>query len=155
MKTMYMDIWKVYDEYVMPRNDHTVIVIPTNGFVKRNGYAVMGRGLAHDAAGSFNRLPLELGIRLQWYGNIPHYFQQYKIITFPTKHTWSQPADLYLIQQSAESLNRVARKLHFHRIYIPKVGCGNGQLDWEHVKPILDETLTEKCFVLVCNPKEQ
>lgn len=149
MKIIHDDIWKIYDNAVVNRLDHTAIVIPTNGYVKKNGYAVMGRGLARDAAGSFNELPYELGIRLQWYGNIPHYFPEYKIITFPTKYEWHQSAHLQLIRQSAQYLNKMTQRINFHRIYVPKVGCGNGQLDWIDVRPILEAHLKSRCFVLV------
>jgi len=37
-------------------------VITTNGFVKNNGEAVMGRGCAREAARKYPRLPLFWGI---------------------------------------------------------------------------------------------
>jgi len=39
MKYIKDDIWKYHDR-------HTPIVITTNGYVKRNGECVMGRGIA-------------------------------------------------------------------------------------------------------------
>jgi len=115
-----------------------VIVIPTNGFVKSNGRAVMGRGLALDASTTFPMFSLELGNEIMLHGNHVVYWQKYELVTFPVKHNWWEIADLKLIAQSAEEL----RNLHFKKtLYMPRVGCGNGKLDWTDVKPILEKYL--------------
>jgi hypothetical protein len=51
-----------------------VIVITTNGFVKKNGAAVMGRGCARAAVNTFANYSLEitLGSRIRTYGNTVH-----------------------------------------------------------------------------------
>lgn len=59
MKEVKGDIWKVAAE------NHDWIVIPTNGFVKVNGKAVMGRGLAYQAMEKYPELPAELGGRIK------------------------------------------------------------------------------------------
>lgn len=115
------------------------VVITTNTVVKKNGLAVMGAGVALQAAKRFPNLPLEQarvikehGARVAWYPN-------YNIYTFPTKYDWRNPSDLTLIQLSAISL-REAVKNHGHmRVYMPPPGCGHGGLTWDVVQPILEK----------------
>ena len=64
------------------------IVVPTNGIVKEDGEAVMGRGLALQAKVKFPEMPSELGMSLKECGNEICLFYKYHIITFPVKHNW-------------------------------------------------------------------
>jgi len=142
------DIWKLWE------GGH-FIVIPTNGFVKNNGEAVMGRGLAYDAKIKFPKLPYELGELLKKYGNDVFIFRDYRIFTFPVKHKWDEKADIELIKFSAIGLRNlvalwVRSKKLVPPVYIPRVGCGNGRLDWKDVKPILESCLDEN-FQVVSN----
>jgi hypothetical protein len=126
------------------------IIIPTNGYVKKNGEAVMGRGLALSAKKAYPSLPLELGRRLKEYGNIVFTFHEYRLITFPVKHNWWEKADYNLIRRSAEAVREIF-SLNLTEIptpvYIPKIGCGNGKLDWTYVKPILEKYLDDRFIV--------
>jgi len=64
------------------------VIIPTNGNIKKNGEAVMGKGLALEAKKKFPRLPKQLAERLESYGDSVHIFAEYRIVTFPTKKNW-------------------------------------------------------------------
>jgi len=141
------DLWDVYDRDVKFHKDH-FIVIPTNGIVKKNGQAVMGAGLAKDIALKMETFPLMLGNRLKFYGNIPHSFSEVNIITFPTKHHWYQEANIDLIEVSALELANCVRTAGYKRIYMPRVGCGNGRLSWDVVRPVLIEYLDNR-FIIV------
>jgi hypothetical protein len=127
------------------------IVIPTNGYVKKNGECVMGRGLAFDAKVRFEKLPFELGERIREYGNVVFTFWDYHIITFPVKHNWWEKADLKLIEESAKELKEIMR-YNFSQIqvpiYVPWVGCGNGGLDKKDVRPILEMYLNSNFIVI-------
>lgn len=125
------------------------IIIPTNGFVKKNGRAVMGRGLALQAKNRFSYLNFStiFGKRLKMYGNKVWTIPEIRLITFPVKHNWWEIADLELIEKSAEEL-KFQSKCIFGEIYLPKVGCGNGKLNWKEVEPILDAELDDR-FVIV------
>lgn len=130
------------------------ICITTNGSVRRDGRAVMGRGCALQAAKKFPELPMQLGMALQngncvkWLG--VHYMTEsdpYKhLIAFPVKHAWYEKADLALIEKSAEELMMLATGMAFKSILLPRPGCGNGGLQWKDVKaviePILDDRIT-------------
>ena len=69
-----------------------------------------------------------------------------RIIAFPVKHHWAQKADLELIRKSAEQLVEISQ--YCERVLIPRPGCGNGQLNWEEVKPILEEILDDRFYVI-------
>lgn len=129
------------------------VVIPTNGFVKVNGECVMGRGVAQQAARMFPWLPLMLGTQLRKTGNKLYLFEDitrgYRLITFPVKHNWWEKADLDLIRTSTKELGSI--KSLWSGVYLPHVGCGNGQLDWADVQPILEEYLDDR-FTVVTQP---
>jgi len=79
------NIWDHIDEY-------DAIVITTNGFVKNNGEAVMGRGIALEAKERYPELPRWLGTALTIKGNRLHRFTVrrdngtiFYIITMPVK----------------------------------------------------------------------
>lgn len=124
------------------------VVVPTNGFVKKNGMAVMGRGLAQQCARKFPQMPASLGTCLQIWGNqVIEYPDPMRIFTFPVKHNWWEKADMGLIARSCNEIMHILeqRKLN---VYIPRVGCGNGQLPWEVVKPILFQLLDDRFMVV-------
>lgn len=123
-------------------NAEAVRCITTNGFVKNNGLAVMGRGCALEAAKKFPSLPRLLAAHLRQNGNVLGEFDlsapdPVRIITFPVKHIWVEPADPVLIQRSAEALSVLAIKESSSLFILPRPGCGNGQLTWVDVRPLL------------------
>lgn len=79
-------------------------VITTNGTVKKNGECVMGRGCAAEAKKKYLGLALNLGTRIEFYGNVPLVFEQERLVTFPVKHRWYEKADLQLIAKSVSAL---------------------------------------------------
>jgi len=144
------DIWECWKE-------GSWIVVPTNGFVKRNGEAVMGAGLALQAKKRFLELPKRLGAYLMDHGNNIVFFNDRRLIMFPVKRFFSDLASIEIIERSARQLveyineNEVFNDSDIkYPIYLPKVGCGNGGLRWEDVKPILEEFMDESKFV-VCD----
>jgi|SRR3989304_7208936 len=139
------DIWEAY-------NSGFWIVIPTNKCVKKNGEAVMGRGLALQAKQRFPCLPLDLGQAIKDVGAYVYAFMRYRLIVFPVKNDWRANADLKLIEESCKQLLTVVNDdIHhafFGPVYIPRVGCGYGQLDWKDVKPILEKYLDDRFIVI-------
>lgn len=136
------------------------IVIPTNGEIKKNGEAVMGAGLAKEAALRYPDLPARLGTRLKIWNHVC-YFPDHQILTFPTKHHWRDKSDINLIMQSAVQLAKDIETFRYQqrafRFFMPQVGCGLGGLKWDDVYakigPILsDSTIT---FVLPTEKKSK
>jgi len=129
------------------------ICITTNGDINRYGRAVMGRGVAKQAALKFPNLPLELSRQLRTGGNNVHLFPHYNLCTFPVKRHWKDMADLKLIEQSCIQLSSRCGWFGWHEaktvIVIPRPGCGNGGLDWSQVKPILEKHFVSNSFWVV------
>lgn len=121
------------------------ITITTNGFVKRDGACVMGAGIALQAKTKFVELPHELGSRIRKDGNYVYRWDKYRLFTFPVKHVWWESADLALIERSLIEI--VALSHDLDTIGIVKVGCGNGKLSWDTVRPLMEQHLDDK-FVL-------
>jgi hypothetical protein len=127
-----------------------IVAITTNGFLKKDGSCVMGRGCAREAAARFPTLPFELGRKIRSEGNHVFYFPEYRLITFPVKQVWWEPADLDLIQQSARELLQTIEEFNIKEvIYLPRPGCGNGKLKWEDVKKFLSPILKSDQFHIV------
>ena len=136
------------------------VVITTNGYVKNNGQAVMGRGCAREAADKWPFLPMILGEAIKEFGNevfiwglqdIDEDTEELRfnnIITMPVKYNWWEPANLILIQKSATDLKTEADLWHFDSVVMPRPGCGNGGLEWDDVKPIIEEILDDR-FVAI------
>jgi len=65
------------------------------------------------------------------------------IIHFPTKRHWRQPSRIEWVREGLEDLVRVVRELGIESIAIPPLGCGNGGLDWEQVRPLIDDAFAD------------
>lgn len=122
------------------------ITITTNGTVKKNGECVMGRGIALQTREKFPLFPLFLGAKILESGNHVHFWEDYRLVTFPVKHNWWEKADSELIRRSAEEL--VGSWLVEETLYLVRPGCANGQLNWAEVKPIIGPILDDR-FVIV------
>lgn len=128
---------ELWDYYKKP---HTFVLITTNGFVKKDGTAVMGRGCAAEAAKRWPSLPKKLGKRLKRGGNHVYVLMvSGRLMSFPVKHNWWEKADLELIKQSANELADYAKRYlgTGYQFVLPRPGCGNGRLDWSDVKKVL------------------
>lgn len=121
-----------------------IICITTNGFVKKNGEAVMGRGCAAEAKLRIPQIAAMLGYHLTKHGNLPYRVPAAPILTFPVKHNWWEEADLKLIRDSAKFLASCDHSLTY---ILPRPGCGNGRLTWEQVKPVI-EFLPDNVWVI-------
>lgn len=111
--------------------------VTTNGVVKANGEAVMGRGTALEAKKRFPDLPKRLGHCIEFSGNRPYFFMDLRIFTFPTKHDWKNKSDLKLIKESAIVLAEDAQSFPTQIYLLPRPGCSNGGLKWEDVEPVI------------------
>jgi len=124
-----------------------VHVITTNGSVRRDGAAVMGRGCAWEATQRYPGLAQALGQQLTAHGNHVHGFPQYMLVTFPVKHAWWQTADPGLILQSTEELVQLTDAQGWRTVAMPRPGCGNGRLAWAEVKRIIGPLLDDRFVV--------
>ena len=131
-----------------------ILCLSTNGFVKKSGECVMGRGIAKEAKDRFPAIAKDLGRAIQLGGNNVEDlgpYGNYYIFSFPVKHNWWEKADPKLIVKSMHQLLNLVDTCFSgrrQRIYLPRVGCGNGQLKWEDVKPLLSDVLDDR-FIAV------
>lgn len=127
------------------------VAVTTNGYVRNDGHAVMGRGCALEARQKFPEFPKEFGRALLTFGNRLFRFESYRIITFPVKYNWWERADLGLIRDSCLQLESLLNdKVNAPPVvYLPRPGCGNGQLDWlTEVKPVIQDLLSDRVVVI-------
>lgn len=125
------------------------IIVPTNNTLKKCGCAIMGAGVAKQAALCFPNLPKELGFRIQFADSGVHLFSGLRIIAVPTKNHWRDKSDISLITQGIIQLRVFVKFYSDSLFYLPRLGCGLGGLNWEtEVKPSLARMLDDR-FVVV------
>jgi len=101
------------------------------------------------------------GLAAQFKARFPDYFAKYKrlcdvgeikvgepfvtythnnpkwIISFPTKRHWKEPSQLKWIKSGLARFTPALRILDARSMAIPALGCGEGGLNWDDVRPIL------------------
>jgi O-acetyl-ADP-ribose deacetylase (regulator of RNase III) len=65
------------------------------------------------------------------------------IINFPTKGHWRADSRIADVHAGLKDLVATVRKLHIRSIAIPPLGCGNGGLDWNQVRPLIEAAFTD------------
>ena len=149
-------------------------IITTNGFVKNDGTAVMGRGCAWEAAQRWPYLPKMLGdwLKCQFIGGRPVAFclknnpasAGWDLWAYQVKYNWWENASPYLIMEGAQQLKKAMDSIgsgrsagrdegggyanHPLRVVMPRPGCGNGGLSWTDVRPMLEEHLDDRFTVV-------
>ncbi len=63
------------------------------------------------------------------------------IINFPTKTEWFRKSQYKFIEEGLKQLADTIRQYNIKSIAIPPLGCGNGGLKWEKVKPLMEKYL--------------
>ena len=103
------------------------------------------------------------GIALEFKNKYPDMFQSYKeichegkldigtlylwkksekwVMLFPTKKHWRNPSKLEYIESGLKKFVDNWDRLGADSIAFPRLGCGNGGLDWNLVKPIMEKYL--------------
>jgi O-acetyl-ADP-ribose deacetylase (regulator of RNase III) len=78
------------------------------------------------------------------------------IINFPTKTEWFQKSKYEYIEEGLKDLVRVIDEYKIESIAIPPLGCGNGGLKWEKVRPMIEKYLGhfENVDIQVFEPNE-
>ena len=112
-----------------------------------NTVGVMGKGIAYDFKKYYPKMFEEykqLCDTNQFnIGDLNLYKTSNKwILNFPTKEHWRSPSKIDFIEKGLQKLVQDAHKLQINDIAMPKLGCGNGGLDWEsEVKPLVEKYL--------------
>lgn len=109
------------------------------------------------------------GVALQFKNRFPQNFKQYKaacqngeiaigklfvtreatvfgeqlIINFPTKTDWRKPSEYSYIEAGLNDLIRVLNEYQIDSVALPPLGAGNGGLNWDNVKKLIDRKLAD------------
>lgn len=168
----------ILDFLTDPPDYPIAICVTTNGYVKRNGEAVMGRGVAYQISRALPNISHKLGEDINDRGNIVTEVtavHSVSVVSFPVKHTreicrpgkdnvvshmrykycpgdyvpgWACKADISLIQTSAFQLKDLADDRDWEKVYLPCPGCGTGELTWREVGPSVSRVLADDKFVI-------
>jgi O-acetyl-ADP-ribose deacetylase (regulator of RNase III) len=71
----------------------------------------------------------------------PHEYATRWVLNFPTKQHWRNRSKLEWIELGLADLRRQVLALKITSLAVPPLGCGNGGLDWEDVKPLIVNAL--------------
>jgi len=78
------------------------------------------------------------------------------IINFPTKTNWKKPSEYSYIEDGLIDLVNIIKEKNIKSIAIPPLGAGNGGLDWNKVKVILEKYLEGlNCDIQIFQPNAQ
>jgi O-acetyl-ADP-ribose deacetylase (regulator of RNase III) len=80
---------------------------------------------------------------------LPHF-----IINFPTKRHWRSQSKYEFIEEGLKDLVAQVRRLKIRSLAVPPLGCGNGGLEWNRVKGMIETAFRElpEVHVLVYAP---
>lgn len=113
-----------------------------------NCVGIMGKGLAHafkerepNMFKAYKRIcdqhALEPGKLWLWRGDDSW------VLNFPTKIHWRNPSKIEWIEQGLEKFVSAYESQGITEISFPQLGCGNGGLDWEEVRPVMEHYLSK------------
>jgi O-acetyl-ADP-ribose deacetylase (regulator of RNase III) len=69
--------------------------------------------------------------------------EPYYIINFPTKRHWRENSRLEDIESGLIDLRKILCERNIQSVAIPPLGCGNGGLAWDIVKPLIEKTTAD------------
>ena len=78
------------------------------------------------------------------------------IINFPTKKDWRKPSEYSFVDSGLDDLIRILIKYEIKSVAIPPLGAGNGGLEWERVRKMIECKLEDLDLdIIVYEPTEQ
>ena len=121
-----------------------------------NTVGVMGRGIALEFKKRYPAMynqykkycddgSLTVGKLMLWRDEPDHW-----LLMFPTKTTWRKPSDLSYIEAGLRKFVATYTDKGITSAAFPRLGCGNGGLEWKDVKPLMEkylEPLSIPCYV--------
>lgn len=70
-----------------------------------------------------------------------YYAPDHWIMMFPTKESWRNPSKLEYLEAGLNKFVTTYAEKKITSIAFPKLGCGNGELSWTDVKPVMEKYL--------------
>lgn len=113
-----------------------------------NTVGVMGKGIAKEFKKRYPRMfreyrelcdagSLEVGKLHLWRSDTRW------VLNFPTKTTWKLPSKLEYVESGLRKFVDTYKELGITSISFPPLGCGNGNLDWYDVRPVMESYLSK------------
>lgn len=108
-----------------------------------NCVGIMGKGIALAFKQKYPEMFLEYQKRCKQKNvsvGVPYLYiinSSRKIINFPTKNHWKNNSQLEWIEHGLDYLAKHIKEWSITSLAIPPLGCGNGGLDWDKVKPLV------------------
>ncbi len=65
------------------------------------------------------------------------------ILNFPTKTKWKKKSELTYIELGLKKFVDTYEAKKINSIAFPQLGCGNGNLEWNVVKPLMEKYLSD------------
>jgi hypothetical protein len=127
------------------------ICITTNGTLRHDGRAVMGRGCALAAVQRWPHISTILGDHIALSGNGVYSLivdKSTMVLSFPVKNNWWEKADIDLIKRSARDLMAIADAENWEKVILPRPGCGNGKLSWNQVRETIKDLLDDRFYII-------
>lgn len=111
-----------------------------------NTVGVMGKGIALEFKKRYpdmfkqykkqcDKHKLIIGKLMLWYA--PDHW----ILQFPTKEHWRNPSKMEYIEKGLATFVRRYADYNISSVAFPRLGCGNGELDWNDVKILMEKYL--------------
>lgn len=111
-----------------------------------NTVGVMGKGLAHAFREKYPEMfkayknlcennQFSVGQLWLWRG------ANQWVLNFPTKKHWRYPSKLAYIEAGLEKFVANYESRGIREISFPRLGCGNGGLEWDEVRPLMERYL--------------
>ena len=111
-----------------------------------NTVGVMGKGIAKTFKEVYPEMFREyqgfcrdgsLTVGKLWLYKTPHKW----ILNFPTKQHWRGKSRLEYIEAGLDKFAATYDRKLLLQVSFPMLGCGNGELDWDDVRPLMDKYL--------------
>ena len=111
-----------------------------------NCVGVMGKGVALEFKNRYPAMFTEYHSRCER-GEVrpgePYLWEdeRVQVLNFPTKRDWREGSRLSDIEQGLQYLALHYQDMGIQSIAMPPLGCGNGGLRWEDVRPLIEKHL--------------
>lgn len=143
--------------------DGTVFNAPTQAIVNTvNTTGAMGAGIALEFALRYPEMYHDYIAKCKvgsiQTGKVDYFFdKEIIIVNFPTKQFFKYPSKIEWIEQGLKDFVSTYKEMGITSVAFPKLGCSNGKLNWNSVKPLMEKYLSSieaEVFICLDNLKE-
>lgn len=115
-----------------------------------NCVGIMGKGIAAEFKNRYPAMFKDYAARCERHEvnpGVPYLFKESmfspQVINFPTKSDWRAASRIEDIEKGLRILTQKYKEWGIESIAVPPLGCGNGQLFWESVGPLIYQYLSK------------